>query len=920
MAIKKEIKDGNGLRFVLTTLAMAVICFGIAISPLHAEEATAEPEPTVDGSGSNPDELPNYTNTVEGKDGIALVLEPLDANYFDQNRIAVHFKYRVRGRNLPAGSAEVRLRDRYTGATFKKKFPVEYTMGEHFHWAAWGGEGKGTSSKASDLDAMLLGELLEDDEIPDGSYIPGLTLFASDGSVIANLDYTEDQVRHMNNTGTLVGKYVRKLGKKTINERVAEIRDMYDKLLAAEEEAKATGADVTAPHFMTLALKETLRQSANRVASKNYDVVQDNYEYCTNEVPRVLAQLKQYRDNPASAITAPPLPRPKNERMTIKDGYFWVGDEPVFMSGMCMFAHWMDLDIMRELGYNLIHVGMDPGGMFSTSEEPSDVPRIGDKIPGLKNSLQEILDECERLGIKVDLGITSQGIPEWFYQKHPDARLKGHSVAGFIPYDIESPDVHELLSKYYAEVMKVAAGHPAINTIWLANEPTYLNYGDRTMSLYQAEMLAKYGDLAGINKAWGTSLTNIAEVTAHVRNSPQAHADFWWFNLDRLTKHFQWMSDEIHKYDPDVPTNFKLNNLILGWYCPSPNVDQEAVSDIGSVIGCDSGAFPFAIPYYDWLKSLDPDRPLINLEFKSGGIRSGLDMWKAALHGHAAIDYWCWHPKSSFATAMSSTANIHRQALESYNIQRLMKEVMAFQKFPRSPYVVLYPDPVLPRTWGYKNVQTPVVNALKFSGHAVDYVTEKRLRDGRLDKYDYDFIVLPSANFIADDTFNRIGEYVKQGGRAIVVGELPDKDPMEHPRDLGWLETPDNADPLYEGATNGVSFACGDGRVWIMPTADEKTLQRDLEIISEGIIPVRPVVLHDIEYRTIPWKNKNGEDVYLTFAINEWMDEPLPLKPTVFNVEMESAVDLISNQKIDIDKPLVLPKAMVMLIEWKPKR
>ncbi len=815
MVAKKGFTVGNGLKFVLTKSALAVMCFAIAFSTARAEEAAAEPAPAEDGSGFNPEDLPNYTDTVEGKDGITLVLEPLAENYFDENRVPVHFKYRVRGRDNPPGSAEVRLRNRATGETFKKKFPVSYTMGEHFEWAAWGGEGKGTSSKASDLDALLFGELIEDDEVPDGFYIPGVTLFAADGSVIANLDYTEEQVRHMNNAGTLIGKYVRKLGKKTVNARVAELRDMYNKLLAAEEEAKAAGADVTAPHFMTLALKETLRQSPNRVASKNYDVILDNYQYSTNEVPRVLAQLKQYRDDPSSAITAPPTPRPKNQRMTIKDGYFWAGDEPVFMSGMCMFPLWMHLDTIRELGYNLIHRGMWINGVFPTSDVPSDIPL---------NELREILDECERLGIKVDLGITSQAIPDWFYEKHPDARLKGHSVAGFIPYDIESPDVLELLSKYYAEVMKVAAGHPAINSIWLANEPTYLNYGDRTMALYQEEMLSKYGNLAGINKAWGTSLTNITQVTAHVGNSPQAHTDFWWFNLDRLTKHFQWMSDEIHKHDPDVPTNFKLNNLIMGWYCPSPNVDQEAVSDIGSVIGCDSGAFPFAIPYYDWLKSLDPDRPLINLEFKSGGIRSGLDMWKAALHGHAAIDYWCWHPKSSFASAMSSTANLHRQALQTYNIQRLMKEVMAFQKFPRSPYVVLYPDPVLPRTWGYKGVQTAVVNALKFSGHAVDYVTEKRLRDGRLEEYEYDFIVLPAANFIADDTFSRIGEYVKGGGRAIVVGELPDKDPMEHKRDLGWLKSPEKTDPLYEGATNGVSYAYGEGRVWIMPTADEKTL------------------------------------------------------------------------------------------------
>ena len=192
---------------------------------------------------------------------------------------------------------------------------------------------------------------------------------------------------------------------------------------------------------------------------------------------------------------------------------------------------------------------------------------------------------------------------------------------------------------------------------------------------------------------------------------------------------------------------------------------------------------------------------------------------------------------------MTHTSNLHRQALETYNIQRLIRQVMAFQKFPRSPYVVLYPDPVLPRVWEYRDAQTPVVNALKFSGHAVDYVTEKRLREGRLEKYDYDFIVMPSCNYISDDTFNRVGEYVKGGGRAIVVGELPEKGPMWETRDLDWLKTPEKTDPLYAGATNGLSFACGKGRVWIMPKSDEKTLQRDLEAISEGIVPVRPVVM-----------------------------------------------------------------------------
>lgn len=179
MVAKKGFAAGNGLKLVLTKSALAVMCFAIAFSTARAEEAAAEPAPAEDGSGFNPEELPNYTNTVEGRDGIILELEPLPENHFDENRVTVHFKYRVRGRGNPPGSAEVRLRNRTTGETFKKKFPVPYSMGEHFEWAACGGEGKGTSTKASDLDALLFGELIEDDEIPDGFYIPDVTLFAA---------------------------------------------------------------------------------------------------------------------------------------------------------------------------------------------------------------------------------------------------------------------------------------------------------------------------------------------------------------------------------------------------------------------------------------------------------------------------------------------------------------------------------------------------------------------------------------------------------------------------------------------------------------------------------------------------------------------------------------------------------------------
>ncbi len=886
--------------------------------------------------------------TVVGSSGVTLTVEPLADEYFDK-AVEVRFKYTVKN-GLPDGTAVVTMLNTDSGVEIVKSVPILLTEGEHRALAVWGKgaqdggrlpelDEKPGDSRKVDVDADIEALFGKDDtkpaaplsdrsdELPDGLYIPQVTLKDAAGGVLAELRFSSDEVKHM----TVSGKAARKIGGATMDAKVASMQAWLAELRSLEAKARAAGADTSLPHLMVVALSQTAQTDKTYVAAKRYNVVLENYHYASGQVPKIRRQFEDLIRDPKSGVSADIIPRPKG-RMTVKNGYFYAGDKPVFMAGYCMFALWLDLETIRELGFNLIHVSTSPDCIFPESEAPSRKLRVADYNDGTKCGAVEFLDACERLGMKVDFGLTTGGLPAWFWKKHPEAYLPhqhGASVAGMISYDIENPDALKLIERFYDAALTEIAGHPALNSFWLANEPSIINMSPYSAELFREYLEAKYLTVEKLNRAWGTSHASFADVKIRWGqkfggDTPAAGIDFWWFNLGRLTHHFEWLQQLVRKHDPEVPCEYKLNNLQMGWFCPSPNVDQEGVTDISQIAGMDSGHLPFAKPYYDWLRSLSPEKPVVNLEAKIGGARTKLDFWKGVLSlGLAGIDWWCWHPKDLFSEGMCKTVSLHEGALAIYNIQRLFPQVMAFHQFPRSPFAVLYPDPVLPRAGQYFQVHTPVVNALTAMGYALDYVTEKRVEAGRLDAYR--IVVLPAADWIKNGTFRRVEAFVRNGGTAVAIGTLPAHDEMGLPRDLGWLKTPASAKPYFGDPTNGVVYACGKGKVFVIPAAardlDTKALLSQLIEIARQELPPQPVMISPTsgsESRTIPWKNAQGKDVFLTYVLNDWPCEggERALEPR-YNVTMKEGVDLITGEKIDPAR-FATPAPGVRLIEWTP--
>ncbi len=900
---------------------------------------------------------------------VVVTVQPLKPQTYEEDRIRVDFVYKV-AKDHGQGTVEVALHNVDTGENIVKTIPADLSFGSHTAWVAWGGEAPWSSSKDSALDFMLLGEGVLEEGVPDGFYIPQVTIKDASGNVLVEQKHSGEELRYLRITGEK--GITHKVSKASMRKKADQIKAWLAEMRALAEKAKAAGADTSLPGLMITALDQAVMDLPGYLGALKYNVVAQNYDYTEKQVPKTRAQLEKLIEDPASGESIDIFPRPK-ERLTFKNGYFYAGDKPVQMMGMCMFALWPELDRIRELNLNLVHIGVNPLCLFpdSNSNEAAksaakaredmaileasanaalgvggvDVANLARIMGGGSDDVEDIefpeptgkllvadyddpeltvrrfLDKCLELGIKVDLGLNMHPMPEWFFEKYPDARLQGFTNSGFIPFDIEHPAARAFTERFLEIAMKEVAGHPALNSIWLANEPVMLNVGPLSESIFREEMREKYVEINALNKAWGSEFVDFESITLPLKSSAgEGNTEFWFFNVGRLTKYFQFMQDCVHKYDPDVNTCFKMLNSQMGWYVPPGNIDIEAVNDTSNIIGMDSGTMPFAKTYYDWLRSLSPEKPMVNLEFKGTGF---LTMWRAAFWGMSGIDLWCWHGDAKFAPARAFTFAVHEVPLAMYGIQKNIDIVMAYQQFPRSPFVVLYPDPVRPRAGEYFEMHNPVTAAITHMGYATDYATEKRVANGRLDEYEYDFIVLPSANYIKDETFETVGKFVERGGKAIVIGDLPELGPMRQKRDLGWLKAPEGATQGVSGSTNSVKFAHGKGTVWILPAGELADVKSWIGEIADKELPPRPVVVNDaFEYRTIPWKTDNGEDCYVTYIMcnyyQRWTvegnDEPTQ---AVFHYPVKEAVDLITGEKLDPTN-ITVPRGNLRLIQWIP--
>ena len=230
-------------------------------------------------------------------------------------------------------------------------------------------------------------------------------------------------------------------------------------------------------------------------------------------------------------------------------------DEPVWHE---------DVALMRRAGVNLVNLGI-----FAWSLIEPEPGRYEFAV------MDRVMDVLHAGGIAVDLGTPTAAPPAWLVHAHPDmlpVTVSGGTLGlgareSFCPssrhYRQAAASIAEVLARRYGQ-------HPAL-AMWHVNNEfgahTGACYCSTSAEAFRSWLKVRYGTLAGLNDAWGTTFWGQAYSTwdhvepprrAPMPTNPAQQLDFMRFTSAEYLECYRNERDVLRAVTPSVPvtTNF----------------------------------------------------------------------------------------------------------------------------------------------------------------------------------------------------------------------------------------------------------------------------------------------------------------------------------------------------------------------------
>jgi len=476
-----------------------------------------------------------------------------------------------------------------------------------------------------------------------------------------------------------------------------------------------------------------------------------------------------------------------------------------------------DRRLMREAGVTLASVGI-----FSWAHLEPEGGRYD------FGWLDEVLDGLAEAGVGVDLATATASPPPWLTTAHPEAlpvdregrrRWPGARQA-YCPSSTQWRDrglalVEQLATRY--------AGHPALQMWHVGNEygcHTSRCYCDVCAARFRRWLADRYGDVAGLNHAWGTAFwsqrySSLDEVLPPRLTpdgawaNPTQQLDYRRFASDLLLEEFVAERDVLHQLSPGVPvtTNFmvmtRFNQLdYWSWaremdvvsndYYPDfadPLTHVEAALSADIVRGLADGepwllmeTSPSAV---NWQPRNRAKRPgelrrdaLQQIAHGADGFNvfqvrasiAGAEKFHSGLIPHAGTDTRLWREVVELGTLLGSLREIAGSRVASS--VALVWDWQAWWgcELDSHPSVeVVYPD----RARAFHR-------ALWDLGVSVDVVAPGATLEG------YDLVVVPTLYLADDDAAPALETFVRGGGHAVVTYFSGIVDADDHIRTGGY--------------------------------------------------------------------------------------------------------------------------------------
>lgn len=220
-----------------------------------------------------------------------------------------------------------------------------------------------------------------------------------------------------------------------------------------------------------------------------------------------------------------------------------------------------DLDLMKESGFSLATVGV-----FSWAHlEPT---------PGEYRFewLDDVLDGLATAGVAVDLATATASPPPWLAHRHPESLPVDHDGRTRWPgarqaYCPSSTAWRDAALELVTRLATRYAEHPALRMWHVGNEygcHTSRCWCDVCAEGFRAWLADRYGDVDGLNHAWGTAFwsqrySSLEEVLPPRLTpdgawaNPTQQLDFRRFASDLLLSEYRAERDVLHRLSPGVP-------------------------------------------------------------------------------------------------------------------------------------------------------------------------------------------------------------------------------------------------------------------------------------------------------------------------------------------------------------------------------
>ncbi|MEA3402828.1 MAG: beta-galactosidase [Armatimonadota bacterium] len=576
---------------------------------------------------------------------------------------------------------------------------------------------------------------------------------------------------------------------------------------------------------------------------------------------------------------------------------------PVFFVGMGHFGQVRrDADIMPDYGLNIIQIEFGPRHVLPDEESYED---------GAIESFLEVCDRAAEAGTQVNLLISPHYFPGWALEKWP--HLKDCS-GGFLRYCVHAPEARQVLRRYLQYMIPKIAGHPALHSICLTNEPvsTNLTRCRYTRQSWHQWLQERYETVQGLNETWGSEFEAFEEVPVpapELRPDPLA-CDFMRFNQQQFAGFHRFLADTIHAMAPEIPVHAKM--MICAVTRPSGHgpwsIAPELFAEFCEINGNDATRW-----YRDggeWATSWEceimgfelqrsaRDAPVFNSE---DHIIIDRDVtwvdpehiynvyWQGAVHGRSASTTWVW--ERTYSTDASTTGSIlHRPACVeaaaqcTLDLNRLAPQVTALQRL-RPRVALAYSLAGLLWDEDYERGLREAWRATTFSGHKTGFIYERQLEalaEGeRLGGYlsAVEVIVLPGLRHLSAGAMRGLERFAEGGGRIIVLGAKPIRDEYDRPRELSAPVAATIAEARHEE---------------LMVALDEALREAGVEAPSRLVGP-DGVPVYGVEHIAVPW-----EGGWLVNISNYRHEEPLA------SLEIEGR-EVPGGRVLNLGEPLALP-------------